>query len=204
LGALLSLGSKKKLAVEKRQEMHCLSNKEKEKWIQDIVERETTVARKRVPDAETGIIQEMTTAENRGAKTGKPETTFEDMLNTVRDTLSNLPSSDHEQDGEHMEDNEEDTELGKLSDDDEPGWVLGTITKTELHRMESFWPKRMRLDELTQPGWEDAANSFGERDMKNGIAKLKVPVVVKPQMDMTAAKPSKITVGGHKGMPDII
>jgi hypothetical protein len=33
LGALLSLGSKKKLAVEKRQEMYCLSNNEKEKWI---------------------------------------------------------------------------------------------------------------------------------------------------------------------------
>jgi hypothetical protein len=37
LGALRSLRSKKKLAAEKRQEMHYLSNEEKEKWIDDFV-----------------------------------------------------------------------------------------------------------------------------------------------------------------------
>jgi len=41
LGALRSLRSKKKLAAEKRLETHCLSNEEKEKWIEDYVERET-------------------------------------------------------------------------------------------------------------------------------------------------------------------
>jgi Uri superfamily endonuclease len=35
-----------KLAAEKRQERHFLSNQEKEKWIEDFVERETAVARK--------------------------------------------------------------------------------------------------------------------------------------------------------------
>jgi len=38
LGALRSLRSKKKLVAEKRQEMHFLSNEEKEKWIEDFVE----------------------------------------------------------------------------------------------------------------------------------------------------------------------
>jgi len=46
LGALCSLRSKRKLAVEKRHETDFLSNEEKEKWIRDCVERETPVARK--------------------------------------------------------------------------------------------------------------------------------------------------------------
>jgi len=82
------------------------------------VERETAVPRKRVQDAETAMMQElkyMTTA------TGKPETTFEEMLNGIGDSLSYLASSEDAQDGEDEEDDDYDTELGKLSDDDEPG-----------------------------------------------------------------------------------
>jgi hypothetical protein len=66
LGALRSLRSKKKLAAEKRQEIHFFSNEEKVKWIKDYVERETAGARKRVEDAEAAIKQEqddMTQAE---------------------------------------------------------------------------------------------------------------------------------------------
>jgi len=37
--------------------MHFLSNEEKEKWIEDYVDREPAVARKRVEDAETAIQQ---------------------------------------------------------------------------------------------------------------------------------------------------
>jgi len=48
LGALRSLRSKKKLAAEKRRETHFLCNEEREKWIEDYVEQETAVARKRV------------------------------------------------------------------------------------------------------------------------------------------------------------
>jgi hypothetical protein len=63
------------------------------------------------------------------------------------------------------------------------------------HHMESFWQKQMRLNELTQLGWGDAANYFRERDMRYGTAELKVPAVVKPQIDTTAATPSPITAG---------
>jgi hypothetical protein len=49
------LRSKKKLAAEKQQETHFLSNEEKEKWIEDFVERETAGARKRVEDAEAAV-----------------------------------------------------------------------------------------------------------------------------------------------------
>jgi len=204
LGALGSLRSKKKLAAEKRQETHYLSNEEKQKWIEDSVERETAVARKRVQDADTVTMQDMTTAENGCATTGKPETTFEEMLNAIGDSLSDLGSSDDEQYGEDEEDDEEDTELGKLSDDDEPGWVMGTITKTVQHHMQSFWQKQMRLDELTQPGWGDAANYFRERDMRYGTAELNVPAVVQPQIDTTTDTPFPITVGEHMQTPEIV
>jgi hypothetical protein len=91
----------------------------------------------------------MTPAENGGATSRKSETMFEEMFNAIGDSLSDLASSDDRQDGEDEEDDEEDTELGKLIDDDEPGWVMRTISKTVQHRMESFRQKQMRLDELT-------------------------------------------------------
>jgi len=202
-GALRSLRSDKQLAGEKRQEMHFISNeeKEKEKWIEDFVERETTVARKRVQDEETAMMHElkdMTTA------TGNPETTLEELLNAVGDSLSDLASSYNEQDGEDEEDDEEDTELGKLSDDDEPGWVMGTISKTVQHHMESFRQKQMGFDELTQPGWGDAANCIRERDMKYGNAELNVLAVVTPQIETTAASASLTTVGEHMQTLDIV
>jgi hypothetical protein len=74
---------------------------------------------------------------------------------------------------------------------------MGTITKTVQHRMESIWQTLVRLDKLTQPGWGDAANYFRERDMKYGTAEVKVPAVVKPQKDTTAATPLLTTVGEH-------
>jgi hypothetical protein len=70
--------------------------------------------------------------------------------------------------------------------------------------MESFWQNQMRLDELTQPGWGDAANYILERDTKYGTAELKVPVVVKPQIDTTAAIPSLTTVGEHMQTCEIV
>jgi len=96
--------------------------------------------------------EDKSTAEHAGATIRKPEKTFQEMWNAIRDCLSDLVSSDDEQDAEDKEDDEEDIELGMLSDDDEPGWVMGTISKTVPHRMESFRQKQMRLDELTQPG----------------------------------------------------
>jgi len=58
LGALRSILSKKKPLAERRWETHVLSNQEKAKRIEDYVDRETAVARKRVHDAEIVILQE--------------------------------------------------------------------------------------------------------------------------------------------------
>jgi len=147
---------------------------------------------------EAAIMQElndMTTAETVGATTRKSGTTFEEIVNAIGGSLSDLASSDDEEDGEDDEDDEEDTQLGKLCDDDEPGWVMSTISNTVQHGMVSFRQRKTRLDKLTQPGWGDAANYFGERDMKYETAKLNVPAVVKSQLDMTAATPSLTTFG---------
>jgi len=193
LGALRSLRSKKKLGVEKRRETLFLSNEEKETWIEDYVERETAGARKRVEDAEAAVQQEqddMVHAEIAGLTSREPKKTVEEMMAAIGDSLSDLASSD---DGEDGEDEEEETEQGKLSEDDEPGWVMGTITKTVQRRMESFLQKQMKLDELTQLRWEDAADYFRERDKMYGTAKLRVPVVVQPQTDDDASAPPPTT-----------
>jgi len=107
LRALRSLRSKKKLAAEKRREMHFLSNEEKEKWIEYYVERETAGARKRVEDAEAAVQQEkddMTHAEIAGLTSREPEKTFEEMLVAIGESLSDLASSDDGEDGEDEDD----------------------------------------------------------------------------------------------------
>jgi len=52
----------------------------------------------------------------------------------------------------------------------------------------------MKLDELTEPGREDAATYIRERDKKYGAAELRVPVVVPPQTDDHASAPPPTTV----------
>jgi hypothetical protein len=99
----VQLTIQKRLPAENRQEKDFLNNEEKEKWIEDYVERETAGARNRVQDAETAILQElkdMTTAESAGGTTRKPETKFEEVLNAIGDSLSDLATPDDEQDGE--------------------------------------------------------------------------------------------------------
>jgi len=179
IGALRSLRSKKWLVAENRRETHFLSNEEKETWIEDFVERETTGARKRVEDAEAAVQQEQDDIRNNelaGLTSRKPEKTFEEMLITIGDSLNELASSNDAEDGEDEDD--EETEKGKLSEDDEPGRLMGTITKTVQQRMKRFQLTQMRFDELTQPRWEKAADYFRARDKKYGTSELRVPEVV--------------------------
>ena len=196
LGALRSLRSKKKLAAEKRRETHFLCNEEKEKLIEDYVERETAGARKRVEDAEAAVHQEqddMTQAEIAGLTSREPEKTFEEMLVAIGDSLSDLASCNDGEDGEDEDD--EETEQGKLRDDDKPGWVMSTITKTVQQRMESFRQKQMKLDELTQPRQKDAADHFRERDKKYATSELRVPAVVQQQTNVDAPASLPTTFG---------
>jgi len=91
-----------------------------------------------------------------------------------------------------------------MSEDDEPGWVMGTISEPVQHRIESFRQKQMRLDELPQPGLGDATNYFLVRDMMYETAELKVLAVVKPQIDITTATPSLTSFGEHIQTIDIV
>ena len=132
------------------------------------MERETAGATKQVEDAEAAVQQEkddITLAEIAGLTSREPERTFEQMMVDIGDNLSDLASSDEGEDGER---NDEETQQGNLSEDDEPGWVMVTLTKTVQQRMQRFRQKQMKLDELTQPGWEDAADYFRERDKTYG------------------------------------
>jgi len=143
------------------------------------VKRETAGARKRVEAAEAAVQQEqddMTHGEIAGLRSREPEKTFEEMLVAIGDSVSDLASSDNGEDGDDEDD--EETKQGNLSEDDEPGWVMGTITKTVQQRMERFRQKQMKFDKLTQPGWEDAADYFCERDMTYGTTELRVPADV--------------------------
>jgi len=159
LGALRRVRSKKKLVAEKRRETHFLSDQDKEHWIEHYVEREITGARHWVEDAEEAVQREQEDtrkAENIGLKNRELEKTFREMMVAIGDSLSDLGSSDHGEEGEDMDDQE--TEQGQLSEDDEHGWVIGTITKTVQQCLERFRQKQKKLDELTQPWWEDEAD----------------------------------------------
>jgi hypothetical protein len=99
------------------------------------------MARNEVQDAETAMMQEQHHMGNvqKGRSTiTKPEISFAEMLNTIGDSLSKLESFEDEEDGEDEDDDEDDSGHGKLSEDDKPGWVMGTISKTVQHYMEGF------------------------------------------------------------------
>jgi len=104
---------------------------------------------------------------------------FQDMLDAIRVSLSNLTCSYNAEDGE----DDEDTEQGKLSKEDKPGWVMGTMLKTVQQRMQRYRQNQIKLDELTQPGWGDVADYFGGRENKYGRTELQVPAVVKLHKD---------------------
>ena len=141
-------------------------------------------------------------AENVGLTDGKPGKIFEEMMVATRDSLSDLASSDDGEDGQDEDD--EEPEQGQVSEDDEPGWVMGTITKTVPQRLQRFDQKQMKLDELTQPGWEDEAEYFCERDKKYGSSALRVLEVIQQQTDDDAVTPVLTTIGELLECLDIV
>jgi hypothetical protein len=122
-----------------------------------------------------------------------PEKTVEDMLLTFGDSLSYLASSDDAEDGEDEDDDE--TEQGKLSEDDKPGWVIGTIIKTVQQWMERFRQKQMKRDDMTKPGWEDASDYICARDKMSGTSELWVPPIIQPQSNKDSLAHPQATFG---------
>jgi hypothetical protein len=78
------------------------------------------------------------------------------MMVPIGDSLSYIASSNDGEDGE--ENNDKDLAQGKLSEDDQPRWVMGRIFKTVQQQMERFHQTEVKLDDLTPQGWGDAAD----------------------------------------------
>lgn len=124
---------------------------------------ETTWATKQVEDIETVIMhkqEDLRNAGNAGSTTRKPQKTFEEMFNGIADCLSNVTCSENEEDGEDEAHDEDDTEVVQLSEDHQPGWMMGKISKPVQHLMEKCQQKQMRADKVMQPGWGDSADFF--------------------------------------------
>jgi len=64
-------------------------------------------------------------------------------------------------------------------------------------RMERFRQKQMKLEELTQLGWADAADYFRERYIKYGTSELRVVAIVQQQGDNGAAAPAPTSFRKH-------
>jgi hypothetical protein len=140
----------------------------------------------------------MTKAEIVELTSREPEKTFEEMLVTIGDSLSDLATSDDEEDGEDEDD--EETEQGK----DESGCVMGTITQMVQQYMERCRQKQMELHESTHPGCEDAADYSHEQEKMHGTSKLRVSGGVQPQTDDNAPAPPLTTFGEHMECCDIV
>jgi len=123
----------------------------------------------------------------------EPKKTFREMMVAIGDCLSNIASSNNGEDGE--DENDEVTEQGQLNEDDKPCWGMGTSNKTVQQRMERFRQKQMKLDELTQPGYEDTAHYFPEKYKKYGTSESSIPAVIQLQTDDDAAAPAPTTFG---------
>jgi hypothetical protein len=117
-------------------------------------------------------------------------------------SLSNIATSDDGEDGE--DENDEETTQGKWSEDDEPGWVMGTISTMVQHHMERFRLEQMKLDELTKPRWGDSASYFRERHKIYSTAALRVGAIVKPQKVQNVAAPALTTIGELMKCLDIV
>jgi len=117
-------------------------------------------------------------------------------------SLNDIASSHNGENGENKD--EEETEQGKQRKDDDPGFVMGTMTITVQLPMEWFQQKQMKHDKLAQPEWRDPADYVLDRGKKYGISKLRIPAVAKLQTDYNAAIPAPTTFGEHMVFLDIV
>jgi len=113
------------------------------------------------------------------------------MLVAIGDSLSNLPCTNNGKDQEDEDDAVR--EQGKLSEDDEPGWVTGTISKMVQQHIERCQQKLMKGDKLTLPRWGDTADYDWQSDKTYCTSELRVLAVVKLQTDDNAAAPAPTT-----------
>jgi hypothetical protein len=71
-----------------------------------------------------------------------------EMMVAIRGRLSHIASLNDGEDGDDEDD--ADTEQDKISENDKPGWVMGTVGKRVKLHMERFREMQMEVDQLTQ------------------------------------------------------
>jgi hypothetical protein len=180
LGALRVLRARKrKAAAEMAENKREMSEEEKQKWIDDYVHSQTAKARERLTKAEEAVQEELAT-DIGGLASLKRKKIFDEMLKAIGESIDDVVASDDDDDDDDDDDEEgeEEEDDDALSDEeDEPGAAIGTLPKAIEARLQGFRMKRLKLDELTRPGWPDAAEYFRKRDEKYGVAESVMPTV---------------------------
>jgi hypothetical protein len=125
---------------------------------------------------------------------GTTKMTFEVMMEAIRDSVDDVTTSDEEDDHYDNISDGQDYDDAKLSDDDAPGWVVGTINKSVQERLETVPMKRIKLQELTTLAWAEAEADFTIRNRKYGTTKLKILTVVTLNTTINTANTS---IFGH-------
>jgi len=62
----------------------------------------------------------------------------------------------------------------------------------------------MKLDELTQPGWDDIRGYFRQIVKQYGILEIRVPAVLQPKTDDDAVSPAPTLFEGFTQCHDIV
>jgi len=193
------------LAADERRETHFLQQKRKRNGSRFGLREQPLWQRKGIEYTETAIKQEqekINNNENSRVTTSLAEVLFEQMMIAIGGGVSDLPISDDKEDGDGADD--EDTELGKLSNDDVPGWDVGILSETVQQCMEWVQQMQMQLDKLTQLACGNAGNYFHETDQKCGTTESKVPLVIHPPTTKVAAVPATTTYGELMESLDIV
>jgi hypothetical protein len=81
---------------------------------------------------------------------------------------------------------------------------MGIITTMVQQCMERFQQTQMKLQELNQPRWEDAAHYLCETHEKYGTSELMFPAVIQLETDNAAATPEPTPFGERMERPDIV
>lgn len=118
-------------------------------------------------------------AEIKVFKTQWLEESFKERPNTLGDNLNSFPTFGNDKDVEDEDSDDEESNLGKLSEDNEPSWVVGTTCKTVRHCIESFWQTQMRLHKLTHSEQGDTVDNFNVRSIMYGTTELRALVIIK-------------------------
>jgi hypothetical protein len=201
LNALRTLKSRKRKAATKMKEIQGMSEDQREKWIENYVERETQVARQRVEAADAAVNEDMENEYGAPPAVRTKKRTFEELLALVGDDLDNVVPSDDDDDDDDEEEPDEDEDEKEWADDDD--FVPGQMDKTTMAEIAAARARTSRIFELTKEGYAEAEAFWRKRDEEVGVDTLKHGRLPVPRSEteksdeMEAASPPIIGAAGR-------